>query len=69
MGKLKTKKTAVNRIKVTKTGKILRKAVSAGHLKRKWSSDKKSRRAGYTQQPNRGHIKIFKRILPKAKIK
>lgn len=69
MAKLKTKKTAIKRVKITKSGKVLKKAVSAGHLKRKWSTSKKHRKSGLSEQTNKGHLKMFQKILPKIKIK
>ena len=69
MPKMKTKKTAQARVKITKSGKIMRKNVRTGHLKRKWSASKKTRKSGLTQQSNKGHIAIFKKLLPKSNIK
>lgn len=69
MPKMKTKRTAVKRIKVTKSGKILKKAIRAGHLKVKWTANKKYRKRGLSEQENKGHINLFKRLVPKAKIK
>lgn len=66
MPKLKTKKTAMKRIKITKTGKILRKQVRTGHLKRKWSTNKRHRKNSGSDISNRGHIRIFKRLLKKG---
>ncbi len=65
MPKIKSKKTLLKRIKVTKTGKLLKKNVSIGHLKRKWNSSKRSRKLGLVEQLNRGHIKVFKKLLVK----
>ena len=61
--KLKTKKTLAQRVKITKTGKILKKQVRTGHLKRKWSTNKKHRKNKTKSQKNSGHIKLFKRML------
>lgn len=63
MPKLKTKKTATKRIKITKNGKILRKNVSTSHLKRKWSSSKKMRKNTGGEVLNIGHKNIFKQLL------
>ncbi len=65
MPKIKSKKTLLKRIKVTKTGKLMKKSVSIGHLKRKWDASKKHRKAKLSEQPNRGHIKVFKKLLIK----
>jgi len=63
MPKLKTKKTLVKRIRVTKTGKIMKKQNNMGHLKVKKSSSAKHRKKKLLQQKNRGHIKVLKRLL------
>jgi ribosomal protein L35 len=63
--KLKTKKTLAKRIKITKTGKIRKKAIEAGHLKVKWTASKKSRKGKATTQDNKGHRKMFKKMLGK----
>lgn len=63
--KLKTKKTLAKRIKITKTGKILKKSIEAGHLKVKWSAKKKYRKKGSSEQLNKGHRKMFKKMLGK----
>jgi ribosomal protein L35 len=63
MGKLKTKKTLYKRIKQTKSGKLKREQVSTGHLKRKWSANKKYRKNKRQIQDNPGHIKKFKKML------
>ncbi len=65
MPKIKTKKTAQKRVKITKSGKILSKQVRTGHLKRKWSSNKKFRKGSDNEVENRGHKNIFKTLLGK----
>jgi len=65
MPKMKSKKTLLKRIKITKKGRLFKKSVSIGHLKRKWDSSKKHRKAGLSEQPNRGHVKVFKKLLVK----
>ena len=65
MPKIKTKKTAIKRIRVTKTGKLIRKQVRTGHLKRKWSTNKRHRKTSKSTVPNAGHKKIFKKLLGK----
>lgn len=69
MPKMKTKKTAAARIKITKKGKIMRKAIRTGHLKRKWSASKRHRKTGLSEQSDSGQIKRFKKLLPGANIK
>lgn len=66
MPKLKTKKTLMKRIKITRRGKILRNQTRIGHLKRKWDSSKHSRKGNRKIQENLGHRKIIKRLLGKA---
>ena len=65
MPKVKTKKTASKRMKITKTGKIMTKQVRTGHLKRKWSTNKRFRKNAGAQVLNIGHRKIFKSLLRK----
>ena len=65
MPKQKTKKTAVKRMRITKTGKILRKACKSSHLKRKWNTNKRLRKASGGEVKNIGHKKIFKQLLNK----
>jgi len=63
MPKLKTKKTLTKRIKLTKKGKMLRKQIDTGHLKRKWSTNKKHRKNKSKLIGNKGHQKKFKKML------
>ncbi|HCC41971.1 hypothetical protein A2473_03580 [candidate division WWE3 bacterium RIFOXYC2_FULL_42_13] len=65
MPKMKSKKTLLKRIRVTKNGKLMKKSVSIGHLKRKWSSSRKHRKTQMSEQLNRGHIKIIRSLLVK----
>ncbi len=65
MYKLKTRKTAKKRVKITGTGKLLRKKVKTSHLKRKWSTNKRLRKSAGSSIDNRGHKKIMKRLLNK----
>jgi len=63
--KIKTKKTLLRRVKITKTGKIMKKSVGMGHLKEKKSGSNKTRNTGISEQKNKGHKKIFKKMLNK----
>ncbi len=63
--KLKTKKTLAKRLRITKTGKILKNQVATGHLKRKWSANKKHRKNRVLEQENKGHRKMFRKMLGK----
>ncbi len=65
MGKLKTKKTLLKRIKITKSGKIMKKRVNTGHLKSKWSAARRFRKVKEAQQENKGHTQKFKKMLGK----
>ncbi|MDC0449112.1 50S ribosomal protein L35 [bacterium] len=66
MPKLKTRKTLKKRVKITKSGKILKKQSRTGHLKVKWSADKKHRKGKRLVQHNKGHVRVIKRLLGKA---
>lgn len=63
--KIKTKKTLTKRIKITKGGKIMKKQSNIGHLKRKWSASRKSRKGSVLMQHNEGHVKVMKKLLGK----
>jgi len=65
MPKIKTKKTLMKRIKVTKKGKILKGQTRTGHLKVKWSANRKYRKKQLETQDNAGHIKVLKKLLGK----
>ncbi len=62
MKKLKTKKTLAKRIRVTKTGKVMRKQIGIGHLKIKMDSSRKHRKQGLLETSKMQVIK-FKRML------
>jgi len=61
--KLKTKKAAAKRFKITKTGKILRGRQMAGHLKAAKSRSARNRykRVGFVSKPE---AKNIARLLP-----
>ena len=63
MPKLKTKKTLRKRVKITKKGKLIRNQIDAGHLKRKWSTNKKHRKNKSKIIGNVGHRKKYKKML------
>jgi ribosomal protein L35 len=63
--KIKTKKTLLRRVKITKTGKLMKKSVGMGHLKEKKTVPNKKRNKRITPQSNRGHKKMFKKMLNK----
>lgn len=63
--KLKTRKTLMKRVKISKGGKLLKKANRMRHLKRKMDSARKTRKAGVEAQTNKGQIKIVKKLLGK----
>lgn len=63
MPKIKTKKTLMKRIKISKSGNIMRRQVGIGHLKSKWSTSKRFRKLKNSIQENVGHRKIIKRLL------
>jgi len=65
MPKLKTKKTLLKRIRVTKNKKFIRGQIDAGHLKEKWGTNKKFRKAKSKIIKNKGYRKKFKKLLGK----
>ena len=62
---MKTRKTAAKRVKISKTGKIMRKRVRTSHLKSKWTTKRRQRKAGETQIKNIGHKRVFQQLLNK----
>ena len=62
MPKIKPKKTLKKRIKVSKGGKIIRKQIETGHLKRKWTVNKKHRKSD-PKKVKGGYRKKFKNML------
>ena len=66
MPKLKTKKTLMKRVRITKRGKIAKKHTQIGHLKAKWDSSRHSRNSRRGIQISKGQRKIFKKLLAKA---
>lgn len=65
MPKLKTRKTLLKRVKITKNGKFMRKVVGMAHLKEKVSADRKAVKRKPREQVNKGHIKRFRKLLAK----
>ncbi|MFA6981622.1 MAG: bL35 family ribosomal protein [Patescibacteria group bacterium] len=63
MAKIKTRKTLKKRIRITKNGKILKKHNRIGHLKEKWTSDMRQRGVRQGIQLNKGHVKMFRKLL------
>lgn len=61
--KIKTKKTLLKRVKISKNGKIVKKQVGMGHLKEKKSGPNKTRKSKRLLQENAGHKKIFRKML------
>jgi len=64
MAKLKTKKTLAKRIKITKSGKIVRKQQATSHNKRKWTASKRFRKLKEAVVTTSGVIKRLKKLLP-----
>lgn len=62
---MKTRKALSSRIKITKKGKILKKANNMGHLGRKNSANKKFRKAGTEELTTKGYKKTFVKLLGK----
>ena len=65
MPQMKTKRTLLKRVKITKSGKIRKKSVDASHLRRKWSTNKRHRKNKTGLVTNKGHRKMFKKLLGK----
>lgn len=65
MGKLKTRKTLLKRIKITKSGKLMKKHIGMAHLKVKTNVDRRAKKSKLSRQKNRGHIRMFKKLLAK----
>ena len=63
MPKMKTKKTAAKRFKVTGTGKIMRRNTGKGHLMMKKSSSRR-RRLSVESTVARGEIQKVRRMVP-----
>jgi large subunit ribosomal protein L35 len=64
MAKLKTKKTLAKRVKITKTGKIVRKLQGTSHNKRKWTASKRFRKLQEAVVTTKGVITRLKKLLP-----
>ncbi len=65
MPKIKTKKTILKRIRITRKGKILKKNTRMGHLKIKFDASRKSRKSNIVSQDNKGHIKVIRKLVGK----
>ena len=64
MGKLKTKKTLIKRVKISKNGKIVKKATASSHNTRTWSASKRFRKLRESLIDTRGIVKKIKKLLP-----
>jgi ribosomal protein L35 len=65
MPKMKTKRTLLKRIKITKKGKLMKKQTRIGHLKEKLDASTRSRKKQMLPQLNIGHIRKLKALLGK----
>jgi large subunit ribosomal protein L35 len=63
MPKIKTKKTLTRRIKITGTGKIMKKQNNMGHLNVKLTASKKTRKRKMTEQAGKGQRRVIKQLL------
>lgn len=63
--KLKSKRTLAKRIKITSTGKIMRKKITGGHLRVKLASGSKHRKNRQAHVTT-AFTKNFKQMLPKV---
>jgi len=66
MPKLKTKKTLKKRIKISGTGKVMVGHGNNGHLKRKYSANKKNRKKGYKEIENSAVKNRLRKLLGKG---
>ena len=64
MGKLKTKKTLLKRVKISGSGKIIRKQQATSHNKRKWSVSKSFNKLKNVEVTTSGIIIKLKKLLP-----
>lgn len=62
---MKTRKTLIKRIKITKSGKVMKKQNRTGHLKRKWDANKGHRKTGLEEMTTKGYVRKFKKMLGK----
>jgi len=65
MPKLKTRKTLLKRIKLTKNGKMMKKLIGMAHLKVKTTVDRKASKKNLREQIDIGHRKMFRKLLAK----
>ena len=63
MPKLKAKKTLLKRLRITRNGKMVRGQIRTGHLKVKWSTNKRLRKAKKKIIISRGYRRKFKKLL------
>jgi hypothetical protein len=63
MSKIKSRKTLLKRIRITKKGKMLKKLIGMGHLKAKTTVDRKAKKQKLTAQSNKGHKKLFRKLI------
>lgn len=65
MPKIKTNKTLSKRVKITKNGKIKVGHIRNGHLKRKFTANRASRKKGYRTLKANAFQKMIKQMLGK----
>jgi len=64
MGKLKTKKTLLKRVKISGSGKIIRKQQATSHNKRKWSASKRFKKLRNLEVVTSRIVVKLKKLLP-----
>lgn len=62
---MKTRKTLLKRVKITKSGKIIKKQNNKGHLNSKSSVNKSHRKDRLEQVTAKGYKKMIKTMLGK----
>jgi len=65
MPKMKTKKTLLKRVKITKGGKMLKRHIKNSHLKVKLGSNAKYRKNRNSIIESAGYRKMFRKLLGK----
>ena len=62
--KMKTRKTAAKRVKITSKKKLVKKSIMSSHLKRKWNTDKRLRKRKDRLITAKGYKASFRKLLP-----
>lgn len=63
MPKMKTRKTLTKRIRVTGTGKLVKKQNRTGHLMSKMDASRRNRKSHRLVQSDWGHVRNLRKLL------